>query len=162
VSNNVTIQLPSGQTKTRVLESGNSISVSSADSVSAIATKILESSNSVSTVTSGAVSAARVLETANLVSAVSNESVSVSVSSAVTQVSSAGADKHYVESFNLFPWVADGAEWYIEFTHSLNKYPSVSVIDTFNRLLTLDVEYIDANRVRIITTSKFSGTVYFN
>ena len=50
--------------------------------------------------------------------------------------------------------------WMIQ--HNLNKYPSVTVVDSGNSVVAGEVIYIDKNNVRITFTSAFSGKAYFN
>lgn len=66
-----------------------------------------------------------------------------------------GEDKTYV-----FTQAVPADVWLIE--HNLNKYPSVSVIDTGNNLVCGDVEYVDTNTVRCKFSSMFSGKAYLN
>lgn len=82
----------------------------------------------------------------------------VSISTLVFQ----GADKHGTFSFTIQSWISDADEFYIDVLHNLNKYPSVSVIDSIENVVYLSVEYIDKNSVRIYTTAKFSGKAIFN
>lgn len=49
-----------------------------------------------------------------------------------------------------------------EVTHNLNKYPSVSVVDTANNLVHGDIEYIDRHNLKITFSSRFSGKAYLN
>ena len=89
----------------------------------------------------------------------------VSVSSAVIQTFGAPSgegDKSFVYNFTNLSWSQAGNEFYIEITHNLNKYPSVSVIDSVNNVVYTSVEYINLNRVKIYTTSIFSGKSYLN
>lgn len=46
--------------------------------------------------------------------------------------------------------------------HNLNKYPSVSVVDSGNNIVIGEVEYIDENSLQIRFTSIFSGKAYLN
>ena len=46
--------------------------------------------------------------------------------------------------------------------HNLNKYPSVSVVDTANTQVVGDVEYIDTNTVRVTFGAAFAGSAYLN
>lgn len=64
-------------------------------------------------------------------------------------------DKNYIHTQAL-----SSATW--EITHSLNKFPSVSVIDSDNKLVVGDVEYIDTNNVTITFSGAFSGKAYLN
>jgi hypothetical protein len=102
-----------------------------------------------------------VREDAKIATSVQQTSKSVTVSSSFVQGNGL-SDKHYTYTINVGTWIADAGEYYIEITHNLNKKPSVTVIDSFERVLILDVEYLDFNRVVIRTRAKFSGKVYFN
>lgn len=64
-------------------------------------------------------------------------------------------DKHF--SYNQS---SSSAVWSI--THSLGKFPSVSVIDSAKNLVVGDVQYVDANNLIITFTSAFSGKAYMN
>lgn len=83
---------------------------------------------------------------------------SISIATAVLQ----GADKTFTQAINVQSWTDIGDQFEFEITHGLAKNTSVSVVDSFGRLIGLDVEYVDKNTVKIITTAKFSGSVYFN
>ena len=47
-------------------------------------------------------------------------------------------------------------------THNLDKYPSVSVVDTANTVVYGDVNYINANEITITFTNTFSGKAFLN
>lgn len=64
-------------------------------------------------------------------------------------------DKNFIFSQNVA-----SREWTIN--HNLNKYPSVSVVDSGNNIVIGEVEYIDENNLRIYFTSEFSGKAYLN
>lgn len=46
--------------------------------------------------------------------------------------------------------------------HDMNKYPSVSIVDSGGNIIYGDIEYIDSNNVKCIFTSAFSGKAYLN
>ena len=50
--------------------------------------------------------------------------------------------------------------WMIQ--HNLNKYPSVTVVDSGNSVVTGEVIYIDKNNIQITFASTFSGKAYCN
>ena len=50
--------------------------------------------------------------------------------------------------------------WEIE--HNLDKYPSVTVVDSGGSVVVGEIVYIDKNNVRITFTSAFSGKAYLN
>lgn len=64
-------------------------------------------------------------------------------------------DKHFV-----FNQVAAVSTWNI--THNLDKYPSVSVVDSGNNLVVGDVEYINTNELTLTFNAAFSGKAYLN
>lgn len=51
-------------------------------------------------------------------------------------------------------------EWKIN--HRLNKYPSVTIVDSGNSIVIGDIEYIDKNNVKCTFSSAFSGAAYLN
>jgi hypothetical protein len=64
-------------------------------------------------------------------------------------------DKNYI-----FTQIAAAATWNV--THNLNKYPSVSVVDSGNNWVVGDVEYINENQLTITFNAAFSGKAYLN
>lgn len=103
-----------------------------------------------------------VREDAKVVTSISQQAQSVTVSASYVQSAGQASDKHFSYTINVGAWNVTGSQWYIDVTHSLDKFPSVTVIDSFNRILTLDVEYIDENTARLFSTAVFSGKAYFN
>lgn len=51
-------------------------------------------------------------------------------------------------------------EWNI--THNLNKYPSVSIVDSDMNQIIADVQYIDLNTVKVKFSHSFTGQVFLN
>lgn len=49
-----------------------------------------------------------------------------------------------------------------EIAHNLDKYPSVSVVDTGGTLVMGDVTYIDTNNLVLDFSAEFSGSAYLN
>ena len=49
-----------------------------------------------------------------------------------------------------------------DITHDLNKFPSVSVVDSFNEQVIGSVDYITKNRLTVTFASPFSGQAYCN
>ena len=47
-------------------------------------------------------------------------------------------------------------------THNLNKFPSVSVVDSANTTVIGDIQHLDVNTTIITFTSSFSGKAIFN
>jgi len=83
----------------------------------------------------------------------------VTISSAVIQTKS---DKHFAKTFTNLSWSTVGSNKEQTITHNLDKYPSVTVIDSFDRVLIVEVDYIDKNNVKLVSSASFSGTAYFN
>ena len=52
------------------------------------------------------------------------------------------------------------AEWTVK--HNLNKYPSVTVVDSADNEIVADIKYLDTNTVRITMTGASKGRAYFN
>lgn len=77
----------------------------------------------------------------------------VTVSSRVT--SGEVNDKHYT-----FNQTVSTNTWSI--THNLGKYPSVSVVDSADRVVIGQVDYIDNNSLTITFKSAFKGKAYLN
>ena len=71
-----------------------------------------------------------------------------------TSIFSVG-DKHEVKT-----QVSNAPTW--DFTHTLNKYPSVSVVDSGNNIIYGDVEYVSTSRLKIHFSSAQSGKAYLN
>ena len=67
----------------------------------------------------------------------------------------AGSDKNFVHN-----QAAPLAVWNVN--HGLNKFCSVVVVDTSNRVVEGDIEYIDLNNVQITFSSPVVGKAYFN
>lgn len=65
------------------------------------------------------------------------------------------ADKTYVHS-----QPNASAEWSV--VHNLNKFPSVTVVDSAGSIVVGDVEYVNMNTVVIKFMAPFSGKAYFN
>lgn len=64
-------------------------------------------------------------------------------------------DKHF-----LFVQSIASDVW--EIKHDLNKYPSVTVVDSADSIVIGDVAYIDENNVRLTFSGAFSGKAYLN
>lgn len=64
-------------------------------------------------------------------------------------------DKNYVHNQIV-------ASNFWEIQHNLDKYPSVSIVDSGNNLVVGEIKYIDSNNIIITFTSAFSGKAYFN
>ena len=66
-----------------------------------------------------------------------------------------GSDKNYIHIQGL-----SSSLWNI--THNLNKFPSVSVIDSDNKLVVGEVQYQDQNNLTVTFSGSFSGKAYIN
>lgn len=67
----------------------------------------------------------------------------------------AEGDKNYIHTQGL-----SATSWNI--THNLNKFPSVSVIDSDNKLVVGEVQYQDPNNLTVTFSGSFSGKAYLN
>lgn len=65
------------------------------------------------------------------------------------------SDKNFV-----FTQSVAAAKWEIQ--HNLDKYPSVSIVDSAGTEVVGDVQYIDKNNIVILFTAPFSGKAYMN
>nr|DAO21873.1 MAG TPA: hypothetical protein [Caudoviricetes sp.] len=65
------------------------------------------------------------------------------------------SDKSFV-----FTQSVAAAKWEIQ--HNLDKYPSVSIVDSAGTEVVGDVQYIDKNNIVILFTAPFSGKAYMN
>ena len=99
----------------------------------------------------------------NQISVTNGETVSVTIADRNSIVGIAAAsDKHYSHVVNVGDWVANGSEWDVTITHSLSKFPSITVVDSFKQTQYPNFTHIDGASVVITSRGKFSGTVYFN
>lgn len=64
-------------------------------------------------------------------------------------------DKHFVFNQNVASEL-----WMIN--HNLNKFPSVSVVDSGDNIIIGEVTYIDENNLQVAFTVAFSGKAYLN
>lgn len=67
----------------------------------------------------------------------------------------ANEDKHFTHIQNVA-----SASWIIP--HNLNKYPSVTVIDSGGTNVEGHIEYLDVNTIELIFSAPFTGTAYLN
>lgn len=65
------------------------------------------------------------------------------------------ADKNYIHEQNI-------AEKTWRVTHSLNKYPTVTVIDSAGNEVICNIEHIDTNNCIISMNAPFKGKAIFN
>lgn len=56
--------------------------------------------------------------------------------------------------------LSSSAEWTI--THNLGKYPSVTIVDSADRVVVGEVEYISTNQLKVSFNAAFSGKAYLN
>lgn len=49
-----------------------------------------------------------------------------------------------------------------EITHNLEKYPSVTIVDSAGTIIVGEVHYININSLKVVFTAPFSGTAYLN
>lgn len=77
--------------------------------------------------------------------------------SAITGLEEAllNADKTFV-----FEQGVPSLEWVI--THNLNKYPSVTIVDSAGSVVFADIEYIDENTCVVAMSAEFSGKAFLN
>lgn len=64
-------------------------------------------------------------------------------------------DKNYIHN-----QTSASAVWTIE--HNLNKFPSVSIVDSAGTLVIGDISYVNQNRITVSFRSAFSGKAYCN
>jgi len=76
-------------------------------------------------------------------------------SATLESLSNAGLDKNFV-----FTQGTPTTTWTIQ--HNLNKFCSVTVVNSANEIVIGNVEYIDKNEVRLTFSAAFSGAAYFN
>ena len=60
----------------------------------------------------------------------------------------------------VFDQASAEQEWIIE--HNLNRYPSVTVVDSAGSVCVGEVTYLDENTVKCIFSAPFSGVAYLN
>lgn len=60
----------------------------------------------------------------------------------------------------MFEQAIPSATWEIQ--HNLNKYPSVSIVDSAGSVVMGDVLYVDKNKVVLTFIGQFNGKAYLN
>ena len=65
------------------------------------------------------------------------------------------SDKHF-----MYEQLTPTARW--EIAHPLNKYPSVTIIDSAGSVVVGDIEYIDASNVIVYFQAAFTGKAFLN
>lgn len=83
--------------------------------------------------------------------AIKQPAINVSVSGVI----GGGNDAHFVHRQDMTSSV-----WEIE--HNLNKYPSVTVVDSGDNVLHTEVVYIDKNNLEVRFVASTSGKAYLN
>lgn len=80
------------------------------------------------------------------------------------QAGNSGTEQDFLDSLKasgfIHNQIASSKEWDIE--HTLEKFPSVSVVDSGGNLVMGDVEYISKSRLKILFNYEFSGKAYLN
>ena len=61
---------------------------------------------------------------------------------------------------DVFTQMVSSATWTIQ--HNLDKYPSVTVIDSAGTICVGEIQYISSNKLVLIFSSAFSGIAYLN
>ena len=84
-----------------------------------------------------------------------NITISPSSGEGVVTISAPSTDKNFV-----YTQGAPASTWNVN--HNLNKFPSVSVVDSANNDVIGDVQYVDVNNLTITFSSSFSGKAYLN
>ena len=60
----------------------------------------------------------------------------------------------------IYDQITASTTWLI--THNLDKYPSVTIVDTTGNVVLGDVEYISKDQLMVSFSSEFSGKAYLN
>jgi len=84
-----------------------------------------------------------------------NITISPGSGEGIVTISALGTDKNFV-----FTQGAPSSTWNV--SHGLDKFPSVSVVDSANNEVEGDVHFIDVNNLTIIFSSSFAGKAYLN
>jgi len=85
----------------------------------------------------------------------SSNPVNATRSATLESLSNAGLDKNFV-----FTQSTPATTWTIQ--HGLNKYCSVTVVDSAKQVVIGDITYDDLNQLTITFTAAFSGQAYLN
>lgn len=70
-------------------------------------------------------------------------------------IAQANKDKYFV-----FEQAESNQTW--DIVHNLNKKPSVTVVDEYDRIIVPDVQYIDDNHIVVSFNFAFKGWAYLN
>ena len=63
-------------------------------------------------------------------------------------------------NYHVHTQISASSTW--EINHNLDKFPSVSIVDSAGSVVIGDVKHIDQNNVQINFTSGFAGKAYLN
>ena len=80
----------------------------------------------------------------------------------VTLVGNKTSEELHITSDKNFVYTQGSASKIWEIAHNLNKYCSVTVVDSAGNTVLGEIIYLDINHVRIVFASAFSGTAYCN
>ena len=95
----------------------------------------------------------------------SSNPVNATRSATLESLSDIGLDKTFIFSQSQpqtvwgNPLTPEGIRYV---THGLNKFASVTVVNSANEVVIGNVEYINANKVQLTFSAAFSGKAYFN
>ena len=95
----------------------------------------------------------------------SSNPVNATRSATLESLSDIGLDKTFIFSQSQpqtvwgNPLTPEGIRYV---THGLNKFASVTVVNSANGVVIGNVEYINANKVQLTFSAAFSGKAYFN
>lgn len=64
------------------------------------------------------------------------------------------------DTFYKFTQGSASSEW--DITHNLNKYPSVTVVDSGGSVVEGEIDYVDLNNLKVLFSAGFSGVAYLN
>lgn len=64
------------------------------------------------------------------------------------------------DKFFEYSQTAPSSKWFIN--HPLNKFPSVTVVDSGGSVVIGDIEYVDNSNIIITFNATFSGKAYLN
>ena len=84
-----------------------------------------------------------------------NITISPGSGEGIVTISATSTDKNFV-----YTQGSPASTWSVN--HNLNKFPSVSVVDSANNDVIGDVQYVDVNNLTITFSSSFSGKAYLN
>lgn len=74
-----------------------------------------------------------------------------------------GTEEVFLSSLNLgftHDQIVSAAVW--DIIHPLNKYPSVTIVDSSGNVVGGDIEYVSTGHIIVSFSSEFSGKAYLN